>query len=159
MKIAVVSDTHGKTKEFINKVLDMGNIDLIFHLGDYVEDGLEIEKHTGIETKIVKGNGDFFYSGFTEDEVLEIKGRRIFLTHGHKYRVRFGISNLLYRGEELKADIILYGHTHISTILNESGIIIMNPGSPTMPRGFNGKKTFGLMEIGEDVIIKIVELE
>lgn len=159
MRIAVVSDTHGKTKKFIDKVLNLKDIDLIIHLGDYVEDGLEIEKRTGIETKIVKGNGDFFYPGFKEDEILEIKGKRIFLTHGHKYNVRYGVDNLLYRGEELQADIILFGHTHVSTFVKESGIIVMNPGSPTNPRDFNRRKTFGIMELGEEVRIKFVEID
>ncbi|MCF6465400.1 YfcE family phosphodiesterase [Clostridium sp. Cult2] len=158
MKIIVVSDTHGMMKEFIDEVKTMEKVDLIIHLGDYVEDGLAIEKFTGIKTMIVKGNGDFFHTEYNEDEILDIKDKRILITHGHKYDVRYGIEKLLYRGEEVKADLILYGHTHVSTFFEESGIIVMNPGSPSMPRGFNRRKTFGIIEIGQKIDIRIIEL-
>lgn len=158
MKIYVVSDTHGRVEEFINKVNTMEKADLIIHLGDYVEDGLEIEKLTGTKTIIVKGNGDFFHTEYNEDEILDIKDKRIFITHGHRYNVRYGMEKLLYRGEEVKADLILFGHTHVSTFFEESGIIVINPGSPFMPRGFNRRKTFGVIEIGQKINIKIIEL-
>ncbi|CCQ95955.1 Phosphodiesterase family protein [[Clostridium] ultunense Esp] len=158
MKIIAVSDTHGRIEEFVNKVNSMEKADLIIHLGDYVEDGLDIENKTGIKTVIVKGNGDFFYQEYKEDEILEIEGKRILLTHGHKYNVRYGIDNLLYKGEEVKADLILFGHTHVSTFIEESGIIVMNPGSPSMPRGFDRRKTFGIIDIKQKINIKIIEL-
>jgi hypothetical protein len=159
MKIVVVSDTHGRIEEFVDEVKNFKKVDLIIHLGDYVEDGLNIENKTGIRTVMVKGNGDFFYPEYKEDDILEIEGKRIFLTHGHRYNVRYGIDNLLYKGEEVKADLILFGHTHVSTFFEESGIIVMNPGSPSMPRGLSRKKTFGIIDISDKINIKIIELK
>ena len=159
MKIVVVSDTHGRIEEFVDEVKNFKKVDLIIHLGDYVEDGLNIENKTGIRTVMVKGNGDFFYPEYKEDDILEIEGKRIFLTHGHRYNVRYGIDNLLYKGEEVKADLILFGHTHVSTFFEESGIIVMNPGSPSMPRGLSRKKTFGIIDIRDKINIKIIELK
>ncbi len=159
MKIFVVSDTHGSTKEFINKVNGLGSSDLIIHLGDYVEDGLKIEKATGIKTVIVKGNGDYFHSEFDEDEILNIEGKTIFITHGHNYNVRYSIDSLIYRAKEVKADLALFGHTHVSTFFEEDGIMVMNPGSASMPRGFNRKKTFGVIEISEKISGRIIEID
>jgi len=158
MRIFVVSDTHGSTMEVINKMQTMEKPDLIIHLGDYVEDGVKIEEELEIETIIVKGNGDYFHPEFKEDEILTIEGRRIFLTHGHKYNVSYGEDNLLYRGEELNADIILFGHTHVPLLFKESDIIVMNPGSPSMPRGYNKKKSFGILEIGSEIVGEIVAI-
>lgn len=158
MKIIVVSDTHGRIEEFLEQIEKMDKIDMIIHLGDYLEDGLEIEEKTGIKTMVVKGNGDFLHPGYSEDKIFDIKGKKIFITHGHRYNVRYGVDNLLYKGEEIKADLVLFGHTHVSTLSEESGIIVMNPGSPSLPRGFKGKKTFGIIEIDKDIKIEIVEL-
>lgn len=159
MRIFVVSDTHGSTKEFLDKVNIMEKPDLIIHLGDYIRDGIKIEREMGVKTIMVKGNGDYFDLGYNEDEILSIKGKTIFITHGHKYNVRYGEDNLIYKGMELNADLILFGHTHVPLFFEESGIIVMNPGSPTLPRGFNGKKTFGIIEIGDEIIGEIIEIK
>ncbi len=158
MRIFVISDTHGSTREIINKMKTMEKPDLIIHLGDYVEDGMKIEEELGIETIIIKGNGDYFHTEFQEDEIITIEGRRIFITHGHKYNVRYGEDNLLYKGEELNVDIILFGHTHVPLFFKESDIVVMNPGSPSMPRGYGKKKSFGILEIGKEIIGEIVEI-
>lgn len=158
MRIFVISDTHGSTIEIVNKMKTMEKPDLIIHLGDYVEDGMKIEKELGIETIIVKGNGDYFHPEFKEDEILTVEGRRIFITHGHKYNVRYSEDNILYRGEELNADIILFGHTHVPLFFKESNIVVMNPGSPSIPRGYRRNKSFGILEIGEEINGEIVEI-
>ena len=155
MKIIVVSDTHGYVKEFLEKVEEIGTPDMIFHLGDYVDDGIKISKELGVEALIVKGNGDYNVSKFNEDELMEIEGRKFFLTHGHRYNVRYNISNLYYKGKEVGADVVLFGHTHIPIVEKEDNITIINPGSPSMPRGFNRKKTFGLLNIEDTVDVKI----
>ncbi|MBZ2175474.1 metallophosphoesterase [Schnuerera sp. xch1] len=159
MKIVVISDTHGRTDEVIHKVKNMKTPDLIVHLGDYVEDGEKIKKEIGVRTAIVKGNGDFFNQDYDEDEIVEVMGKRMLLTHGHKYEVRYGTNNLLYRAEELNVDIVLFGHTHIPVIFEESGIIIMNPGSPSIPRGYKRRKTLGIIEIKEKIKAKIIEID
>lgn len=159
MKIFVVSDTHGHIDKFLNKIRNMDKPDLIIHLGDYVEDGIKIEKETGIQTTIVKGNGDYYQKEYKDDEVLNLGNKRLFITHGHKYRVRYGIDNLFYRAKEVEADIVLFGHTHVPVLMKQSQIIIMNPGSPYQPRGLDGKKTFGIIEISQDILGTIVEVD
>lgn len=158
MRIFVVSDTHGSTKEFLDKVNIMEKPDLIIHLGDYIRDGIKIEREMGVKTIMVKGNGDYFDLGYNEDEILSIKGKTIFITHGHKYNVRYDINNLIYKGQEVNADLILFGHTHIPLLIEEYNIMIMNPGSPYIPRGFDKKKTFGIIEIDRNISGKIIEI-
>lgn len=158
MKIVVVSDTHGNNKYILETLLEMEKPDMLFHLGDYVEDGEKISKALGIETIIVKGNGDYFNTKYKEDELINIKNKKIFLTHGHKYNVENGITNLYYKGLELGADLVLFGHIHKPIIEIEKNIIIMNPGSASIPRSPDKIKTFGLVNIGEKINTKIIQI-
>lgn len=159
MRIAVVSDTHGNNKEIIEKLSEMEKPDILFHLGDYVTDGVKISKTFGLESVIVKGNGDYFNMEYKEDEFIEIAGKKIFLTHGHKYGVNSGIQNLYYKGLELGADIVLFGHIHIPVIEEIEDMIIMNPGSPSLPRSAEKIKTFGIIEIEEKIKTKIIKIK
>lgn len=158
MKILVVSDTHGKNKKLIDQVKKQEKPDLLFHLGDYVGDGLIIAKSLGIGSIIVLGNGDHPSSGFKEEEVIEIKGKKIFLTHGHKLGVSLNLNRILYRAKELGVDIALFGHTHIPIIEKIDDIIVMNPGSTSFPRGFSNKRTFAIIDIGNEISTKIIEM-
>jgi hypothetical protein len=157
MRIAVVSDTHGNYKEFLRLIESQEKFDMLFHLGDYVDDAEKLKKILSVPTIIVKGNGDY-WSNYNEDEVIEIEGKKILLTHGHKYNVRFNYTNLYYRGLELEADLVLFGHTHVPINIKENNLIIMNPGSPSLPRSHDRKRTFGIIEIGENISTSIVEI-
>lgn len=157
MKIAVMSDTHGHNKNIIEAILAMDKPDLLIHLGDYTKDGENISKILGIPVAIVKGNGDYD-SPYKEDEVIEVKGKKIFLTHGHRHGVVRNLDNLYYRALELEVDLALFGHTHIPVNLKYDNIIIMNPGSPSLPRGGSNIKTFGLIEIDENINTKILNI-
>ncbi|MBC8589795.1 YfcE family phosphodiesterase [Wansuia hejianensis] len=161
MNILVVSDTHGRNQEVIEHIAQREKVDLLFHLGDYVEDGEEISRTLEIPSVIVNGNGDFL-SKYKDDELIEIMGKKIFLTHGHSYNVRFTIDNIYYKAAELGASVALFGHTHIPINIKEENIIIMNPGSPSFPRGSSWKKTYGIINIDEDsknIETKIIEMD
>lgn len=158
MKILVISDTHDNIDGIIQSIKNMEKADMLLHLGDYVEDGIKIGIKLNIPTIIVRGNGDYNRLDFNDDEVIEIKGKKIFLTHGHKYNVRQGIMNLYYKALELDTDIVLFGHTHVPVVETINGITIMNPGSPTYPRGLNKKNTFGMLILDDIVEGKIIEI-
>lgn len=158
MKIVIVSDTHGNNKEVLVSILEDEKPDLLIHLGDYVEDGEKISKILEVPSVIVKGNGDF-RSNYPEDRVIEVEGKKIFLTHGHRYDVRYSIDKIYYRALELGADIVLFGHSHIALNTWEDGILIMNPGSPSLPRDINRTKSYGVIKIGEDIKSEIVEIK
>lgn len=159
MKIIVVSDTHGNNLPFLEAAITIEKPDLIFHLGDYVSDAKKITKILGLDCIMVKGNGDYGTMDVNEDELLEIEGKKIFLTHGHKYHVGHSLNDLYYKGLELGADLILFGHTHIPIIEREKDLILMNPGSPSIPRKLDRKRTFGLITIGEDIKTEIIEIK
>lgn len=157
MKIIVISDSHGINREDLVYRLEDEGGDLLIHLGDYVEDGEKIAKELGIPYAIVKGNGDF-NSTYPEDRLLNIKNKRIFLTHGHKYDIVYSLNSIYYKALELGADIALFGHSHKALNIIEKDIIIMNPGSTSLPRDLNKVKSYGIIEIGEKIETRIVEI-
>src|SRR5699024_300913 len=158
MKIFVISDTHGSNKGIIDYISKLENPDIILYLGDYVEDGEKISEELGVETIIVRGNGDYF-SKYKDDELIEVNQKKIFLTHGHQYKVKYNLDRIIYKGEEVGADIILFGHTHIPINTKENGIYIMNPGSPAFPRGRSFEKTFGIIHINNSISMEIINIE
>lgn len=157
MRIIVLSDTHRQRMGFIGEMIELEKPGLVLHLGDNVEDGEDIFRSFGIKTLIVRGNGDLDFD-YPYDRIVNIEGKRIFMTHGHKYNVKKDFMNLYNKGVDVEADIVLYGHTHVPVNTEENGIIIMNPGSPSMPRQRQRIKTIGLIEINERIETKIIEL-
>ncbi len=151
MIIYVLSDTHGNIDYFLEKVNEIGKPDKLFFLGDYVEDGEKIRDTLNIETIIVKGNNDYKNKIYNYDEIISINNHKIFLTHGHRYDVNFDINNLYYRSLELNVELSFFGHTHKRTKIVENGITMLNPGSPSFPRGGNLEKSFIKLEINDDI--------
>ncbi|WP_353093252.1 metallophosphoesterase [Tissierella praeacuta] len=158
MRIAVVSDTHGDNKAIIEKLSEIKKPDILCHLGDYVTDAVKISKAIGVKAIIVRGNGDYLHSEYKEDEIIDIRGKKILLTHGHKYNVQNGMTNLYYKGLELGVDMVLFGHIHIPIIEKIGDMIIMNPGSPSLPRNAEKTRTFGMVEIEETIKTKIIQI-
>lgn len=165
MRILLVSDTHGRSDELIEAVKGQ-EFDRLFHLGDYVEDGEYIAQSLGLAATIVRGNGDLG-SSYKDEEILEIKGKRIFMTHGHLYNIRQGLTSICYKALEEDLDLALFGHSHIPVNIREGKVIIMNPGSPSFPRldprnVIDGKKrrfTYGIISIEDEIATEIVEIE
>lgn len=157
MKILVTGDTHGDNRLILEAIIEEGP-DLIIHLGDYTKDAETLFKALSIPINTVRGNGDF-ESTYPLEIALEVGGKKIFLTHGHKYRVKEGIDKIYYRALELGVDIALFGHTHIPLLVEEGPLYIMNPGSPTLPRDIKRKKTYGLISLGEKILCQIKEIK
>ncbi|HHY41734.1 MAG TPA: metallophosphoesterase [Thermoanaerobacterales bacterium] len=144
MKIGVLSDTHG-LKSIAEKALDnMGDIDILLHAGDLVADARHFE-NKGYKVYFVAGNCDGHIFEPTE-KILEIQGKKIFLTHGHAYRVQYGYDKLFNRAKEISADIVVFGHTHVPENTYIDNILFFNPGSIVLPRG-GGPGTYGILEI------------
>ena len=149
MQIGVISDTHGH-KQMVKKVMQVLNhMDLIIHLGDNVEDVKEIEKFYHGNIINVRGNCDFTVD-VPPERIEIIEGKKFLITHGHRYNVKYDLSRLRYRALEEEADIVLFGHTHISEIAYEDGIYFVNPGSPSLPR--NGFKSAAIIDINDKII-------
>lgn len=146
MLIAVVSDTHRMSK-YIEIVKErIKGADILIHLGDNVDDVEELREGFEGEVYAVLGNCDYD-SNYPLERIIDVNGVKIFATHGHGYNVKYGLNSLYFKTKEIGANIALYGHTHEEVVLKEQGITIMNPGSPSLPRGRG--RSIGFIEIND----------
>lgn len=152
MKILVISDTHGNLSKVYKVINSISNIiDGVIHCGDIVEDADSLRiKYPNLKIYNVRGNCDYGSSVPNED-VFVLGGKKFFVTHGDLYGVNWGIDRLCYKGAEIGADVCLYGHTHIPYIDNYNGIVILNPGSLSAPRG-NSTYSYGIIKIEDSVV-------
>jgi putative phosphoesterase len=123
----------------------------VIHLGDTVRDAQELETAlNGMAVEMVAGNNDWF-SDEPNEKLLLIEGKRFFLTHGHVYGVKNGLERLLGRGKELGADVVLFGHTHRVHEEYRENILLLNPGSISMPASSQDPSCI-IIEINENKI-------
>ncbi|GAB6169164.1 metallophosphoesterase [Clostridium carnis] len=158
MKITVLSDSHYDISavECIKKYLN--DVDMVLHCGDGATDLEKITSGFNGEVYAVKGNCDISPK-YPLERIIEVEGKRIFICHGHLYNVKNEYNTIFYKGKEVSADIILFGHSHKSIVIESDNTILMNPGSVSLPYGRN-KKSIGLLEIcyGEKAKAKIIEI-
>ena len=154
MKILVFSDTHGMTAGAVAAVKAHPDVKEIIHLGDNTRDAYEIEKLTGVNVTAVRGNCD--YSAEPEKLLIVRGGCKLFLTHEHRYGVGYSLLRLALAAEEAGADAALFGHTHRSACEYENGIMILNPGSISSPRGC--KKSYAVLNIENGFIKADIKL-
>ncbi len=133
LRAAVFSDSHGDMNAMEELYSRMNQIDLIFFLGDMTAD---IEcfrrklKKAENTTPVyhVRGNNDLL-SREPDYLIVPMEERRVFLTHGHLYRVRQGTEMLCRTAISLGCDTALFGHTHTRCCSFEQGVFILNPGA------------------------------
>ena len=93
MLIAVVSDTH-RSDAYVKSVkMLIKDADILIHLGDNVEDAEELEREFKGDVYIVAGNCDFSRK-YPKDRLIDVEGKKIFMTHGDLYGVKMGLNNI-----------------------------------------------------------------
>ncbi|WP_010099034.1 metallophosphoesterase [Ornithinibacillus scapharcae] len=139
-KVVIMSDSHGLTRE-IEAIKTREQADYVFHCGDSElnESAKELD---GVLT--VAGNCDF-YGDFPNEQRKEIDGLTFFVVHGHLHNVKMNLMNLSYRAEEIGADIVCFGHSHIAGAEKISNRLFLNPGSIRLPR-MRAEKTYAVLK-------------
>lgn len=153
MRILIVSDTHKSHKNLEKAVERTGKIDLLIHLGDTEGDEDYIRALVDCPTHIIRGNNDFF-SDLPGEEEFKVKGKRVFITHGHSYWVSVSEERLQAEAQRRGVDIVMYGHTHKPSYTEKDGKIILNPGSIAYPRQPGRRGTYMLMDVEENQDIR-----
>jgi len=166
MRIGVVSDTHGHVenlKELFNRLSEK-KINVFCHLGDDYDDMKGIKDTRGIKIVQVPGVFSEYYKrpDIPNRVIEEWEGKRFLLTHtktAHKNDLDTDLDPEKIMNEG-KADIMLFGHTHIPAIIMEGKKLLFNPGhlKDEDKKGF--PPTYGFIEIDKEIIkARIIEFK
>ena len=148
-RVLVVSDSHGKT-DFLIEAIKKVEPDMMIHCGDVEGQEDYISGLFQGPIYFVKGNCDNF-SQKNENLCLTVGAHKVMITHGHRYGVGWDLQQLEYAAEEQGADVALYGHTHVPLVIKEAdGMVVMNPGSISYPRGQKRRPSYGVILVDEE---------
>ena len=152
MLIGLISDTHipfhaKELPEQLEKVFR--GVDLILHAGDIYAVSVLDELERIAPVLAAEGDDDFHAT--VEDrrvkrkQILTVEGVTIWLVHE-----RFLVWPLGSKGSpqhETRPDVIVFGHTHQSSLQHYQGILQINPGSATFPHYRLELGTVGLLTV------------
>ena len=149
MIVVVLADTHAprRWKALPEPLRDpLAQADVILHAGDVCTPDVLDELAAFAPVHVVLGNNDgpaVQAWGAPQTLELDLGGVRVAMIHdsgptagrGRRMRRRFP-----------DADVVVFGHSHIPMDLDEGGVRLFNPGSPTdrrrQPHG-----SYGVLEI------------
>ncbi|WP_462316199.1 metallophosphoesterase [Methanobrevibacter sp.] len=160
MLIGLISDTHipDRARILPQKVLEaFSNVELILHAGDLTSPKVMDELEEIAPVMAVQGNMDRANGiDLPKAKVIEAEGLKIGVIHGEVYP-RADSDQLLYLAKELNVDILVSGHSHQPKIEQKEGILLLNPGSPIVPR--LADRTVMLLEIKDKAVdVEIVKI-
>ena len=178
MRIGLISDTHVPEAgaDMPAQVYEaFRGVDLILHAGDmHVIDVLDWLE-TIAPVLGARGNGDY-PSAYTKNRpgvpddprvkvahVLQIEELRVGLIHGFPlpdeipWRTKEEIIEMYFQSE---VDVVVCGDTHEARIDRQAGMLIVNPGSPTLPNQLRALGTIGFLEVnGREASASLLQLE
>lgn len=172
MKIGVIADTHGDVLAFEKTMDILKDTVRILHAGDILYHGpfnpilptynpLELAKMLNrLKVPIIfaKGNCDSEVDTLALDYPIEspyvyiLAGNlRILIQHGHS----LSEDKLLDLAKKGKVNLVVSGHTHTYQLEEKEGVIFLNPGSPSLPKGDKAPSVATI----DDEIIRIISLD
>ena len=133
------------------RVLDAA--DLILHTGDFTEVAVLAELEAYAPVRAVHGNMDewLLRERLPERATVEAEGLRIGLVHdpgpaaGRRARLREWFPG---------CGLVVYGHTHWPEVVEDEGVWIVNPGSPTERRRAPGH-TMAIVRDGRPALVSL----
>ncbi len=155
MLIGLVSDTHVRipgtraglstltAEELPPQIAQaLRGVDLILHAGDvYTLPVLEMLE-TLAPVLVAEGDDDPFEivndKRAKPEQFITVEGVTIWLSHYGEWPEN---------SRQKPPDVIVFGHSHRSTVENNDGILRVNPGSPTFPRYQFTLGTVGLLTV------------
>ena len=131
LRALVLSDSH-RDYYSLERVLRLHpEAEAVFFLGDGEDDFFSPSVQKLLVNKKVTalaGNCDWG-STLPKEELVPLGGKRIFALHGHTRLVKYGLQDLVSEAKARKANVAIYGHTHIARVDYIDGIYFMCPGS------------------------------
>lgn len=163
MRIGIISDTHGSVQAWNDALKGpFKDVDQIWHCGDVLYHGprnplpesynpqelANIMNGCSKPIVAVFGNCDSEVDQMVLDIALQLPFvlldhsiGRVLMSHGHRYNVEM----MEEMAREYQVKIWVSGHTHEPLIKQQDGFILLNPGSPSLPKGANPRRSVALL--------------
>ncbi|MBI2841761.1 MAG: phosphodiesterase [Armatimonadetes bacterium] len=176
MTIGVVSDTHGRIDAWRKVEVLFSGVDLVIHAGDVLyhpprlgcSEGYDVpalaESLNQFPAPVVIAQGNCDAQVYEEllnmpvqspYALVEFEGLRIVATHGHL----FSTEQMIAMGKRFGADVLVSGHTHLPVLERTDDLILLNPGSPSIPKFEQGGRKIGSIGLITDSEIRIIAVD
>ncbi|MFC4403939.1 metallophosphoesterase family protein [Gracilibacillus xinjiangensis] len=130
-KVLIISDSHGWESELLEiKERHQHEVEAMIHCGDS-ELLHSSEELSGMN--VVKGNMDND-DNLPEEIDFTVDNLHFFVAHGHMHQIKFTLQPISYRGDEVGANVVCFGHSHIAGAEKAENKLFINPGSIRLPR-------------------------
>ena len=128
--VGILSDNHSDWPLHIAESL--AGVDAIIHAGDIGPYKLVLDMEAIAPTTAVLGNTDGDMP-INETAVVMLDGKKFFVQHiVDPHRLQASLRERLKR---IEPDVVVFGHTHMPFCETLGGVLFLNPGSVTQPRG------------------------
>ena len=155
MLIGLISDTHVRISGYRNNLGQLcaselpieiresfQGVDLILHAGDIYTLPVLDKLETVAPVLAAEGDDDPFEivndKRVKHEHFITVEGVTIWLSH-------YGLWSNSSQKEH--PDVIIFGHSHHSTLENHNGVLRVNPGSPTFPSYQHTLGTVALLRV------------
>ncbi len=160
VRIGLVADTH--LPSVIRRLDDLGpqprrffaTVDLILHAGDVTAPSVIDWCEQFAPTLVAEGNNDVFdHPAMSPSHLVEEAGWRIGLVHTLRPQSRPLAAILEEQLAGQQVDVLVSGDTHLEKLELRDGVLLANPGSPTLPHHKEYRLgTVGLLELSQDAL-------
>ncbi len=136
IKLGVISDTHipARADKIPERVFEIfGGVSLIIHAGDLTQLSVLEELERTAPVVAVHGNMD---NADVRAKLLEINSAEVYdwkIGVIHDPSAMWGTWRMKKIAKQNSFDVLVFGHTHRPSVKRETGILLINPGSPTNP--------------------------
>lgn len=149
MRIAVISDTHGRLRA--ETEAQLRGADCIIHAGDLDDPSILQQLDQIAPVYGVRGNNDW---GSWAQELprlmrIDLGGVSFCVTH-KRADVPWNLTGV---------DVVICGHTHQYAEERNQGRLWLNPGSCSFPRPFRASPTMAMLTTGEDGTFSVQKVE
>jgi putative phosphoesterase len=160
MLFGLISDTHvndrvDKIPQSVFKTFK--DVDQIIHAGDLTSQEVLDQLKEIAPVVAIQGNMDRAYDlNLPKTEIINVGKLIIGIAHGEIYP-RGDEQQLYYLALQLGVDILITGHSHQKKKKKIKDILLLNPGSPTVP--ILADPTVMLLDVAnEEVNVEVVKL-
>lgn len=175
MKIGVISDTHGSLTYFEKALNILSSCDVLIHGGDILYHGPRNDIPKGYNPKglvdkinslnniiIAKGNCDSDVDQMVITHpiqspyvVSQFGETRIVTTHGYTDSK----DDTITKAKNMGANILILGHTHVKELYYDENLIILNPGSTSIPKdGTHSVATIDINQTDNKINVNFIDI-